>query len=214
MVASHHGRSRLPVGMPPAPGNSAESDVLLIQSMMQGDASAMSALYDRYAAAVLGLAMRITRERADAEEVVVDTFAQAWRDAARFETDRGSVSSWLATIARSRALDLLRSRSRRSRIVEGASREAIVTPAGMGSGFASPVVDILADERTRYVQAALASLPEVQREALELAYFDGLSQSEIADRLAEPLGTVKTRVRLGLRKLRELLSPLGPGAVA
>ncbi len=174
----------------------------------------MSVLYDRYASSIMGLALRITRERADAEEVVVDTFAQAWREAARFEAGRGTVTSWLATMARTRALDLLRSRARRTRIADAAESEAVTAPSAMGSGFPSPVVDILADERTRRVQAALAVLPEQQRAALELAYFDGLSQSEIAERLAEPIGTVKTRVRLGLRKLRELLAPLGPGAVA
>jgi RNA polymerase sigma-70 factor (ECF subfamily) len=171
----------------------------------------MSPLYDRYAAALLGLALRITREQADAEEVVVDTFAQAWRDASSFQPGRGSVAAWLATIARSRALDLLRSRARRGRLGDAAADQADLEPAGMGGGFASPVAGVLSDERTRLVQQALARLPDAQRTTLELAYFQGLSQAEIAERLQEPLGTVKTRMRLGLRKLRELLAPLGPG---
>lgn len=179
---------------------------------MRGDGTAMSQLYDRYGAAVLGLAMRITHERADAEDVVVDTFAQVWRDARRFESHRGSVASWLATIARSRALDLLRSRGRRNRLDDAASSG--FTNPGMGAPPPSPMAATLADERSRRVEAALATLPDAQRTALELAYFDGLSQSEIAERIDAPLGTVKTRMRLGLRRLRELLKPLSPGATS
>ncbi len=174
----------------------------------------MSALYDRYAPVVLGLALRITREQADAEEVVVDTFAQVWRDAARFQPERGSVAGWVATIARSRALDLLRSRGRRRQLGDAAEAEGRVAPPAMGSAAPSPIGALLSDERTRQVRIALDALPASQRGALELAYFDGLSQSEIAQRLAEPLGTVKTRMRLGLRRLRELLAPLGPGGTA
>lgn len=180
---------------------------------MRGEQAAMSMLYDRYAAGVLGLALRITREQADAEDVVVDTFAQVWRDAARFQGDRGSVGAWLATIARSRALDLLRSRGRRNKLDDAATAEVNVAPAAMGMPTPSPMAALLADERSRRVQTALATLPPAQRSALELAYFEGLSQSEIAERLDEPLGTVKTRMRLGLRRLREVLAPLGPGGM-
>ena len=181
---------------------------------MRGEQAAMSSFYDRYAPVVLGLALRITREQADAEDVVVDTFAQVWRDAARFREQRGSVSAWVATIARSRALDLLRSRGRRHRLDDAAEAEAGVAPPAMGASTPSPMGNLLADERTRRVHSAMATLPPAQRSALELAYFDGLSQSEIADRLNEPLGTVKTRMRLGVRRLRELLAPLGPGGTA
>lgn len=185
-------------------------DSALVLGMTTGDASAMSALYDRYAPGLLGLALRITREQADAEEVVVDTFAQAWREAARFEVGRGSVAAWLVTIARSRALDLLRARSRRGRLDDAAEAER-AAPVAMGSGFVSPIASVLADERARKIQDALLVLPDAQRTAIELAYFEGLSQSEIAERLHEPLGTVKTRLRLGLRKMRELVAALGPG---
>ena len=174
----------------------------------------MSTLYDRYAPGVLGLALRITREQADAEDVVVDTFAQVWRDVARFEVGRGTVSAWVATIARSRALDLMRSRGRRQRLDDAAEAEAGTAPAAMGTATPSPMANLLADERSHRVKAALETLPTPQRASLELAYFEGLSQSEIAERLNEPLGTIKTRTRLGLRHLRELLAPLGPGAVA
>lgn len=185
-------------------------DSSLVLAMTQGDTAAMSTLYDRYAPGLLGLALRITREHADAEEVVVDTFAQAWREAARFEAGRGTVAAWLVTIARSRALDLMRARSRRVRLTDAAEVETTSPPA-MGSGFASPMAAVMADERSRRIRDALLALPDAQREALELAYFEGLSQSEIADRLDQPLGTVKTRLRLGLRKMRELVVALGPG---
>lgn len=194
---------------------SATDDTALVQAMTRGDAEAMSALYDRYAPNLLGLALRITREQADAEEVVVDTFAQAWRDAARFEAGRGSVAAWLATIARSRALDLVRSQVRRGRLADAAEAEGASSNApAMSSGFVSPVANLLADERSRRIRDALMVLPDTQRAALDLAYFEGLSQTEIAERLGEPLGTVKTRVRLGLRKMRELLAGLGPEGYA
>jgi len=189
-------------------------DAVLLAAMTQGDAAAMSQFYDRYAPAVLGLALRITREQADAEEVVVDTFAQVWRDASQFEAARGSAAAWIATIARSRALDLVRSRGRRHRLGDAADAMAPVAAPAMGAATPSPMAAVLDDERSRYVRAALAGLPESQRSALELAYFDGLSQTEIAERLDEPLGTVKTRMRAGLRRLRDVLAPLGPGGVA
>lgn len=189
-------------------------DSTLISAMIQGDEGAMSTFYDRYAPGVLGLALRITREHADAEDVVVDTFAQVWRDVGRFEAQRGSAAAWLATIARSRALDLLRARGRRRNLDNAAESEVSVAPPAMGSRPPSPMADLLADERSRRVQAALGTLPPLQRTPLELAYFEGLSQSEISERLQEPLGTIKTRMRLGLRRLRELLAPLGPGGIA
>ncbi len=185
-------------------------DDALVHAMAQGDADAMARIYDRWSAPLFGLALRITREKADAEEVVVDTFAQAWRDAARFETGRGSVGAWLAMIARSRALDLVRSSTRRNRLNDSATVESADAPVGMGSRLPSPSAHVEDDERARRVREALDALPAAQRATLELAYFEGLSQTEIAERLAEPLGTVKTRVRLGLRRLREALAPLGP----
>jgi len=190
------------------------SDHDLVAAMTRGDEGAMSVLYDRYAPGLLGLALRITRELSDAEDVVADAFAQAWRDAARFQVDRGSVAAWLATITRSRALDLIRSRGRRHRLDDAATAEASNVPAAMGAPPPSPVAAVLADERSRKVQSAMDTLPMVQRTALELAYFEGLSQSEIAERLNEPLGTVKTRTRLGLQRLRDLLSQLGPEVTA
>ncbi len=167
----------------------------------------MGTLYDRYGQVLYAVAYRIVGQRADAEEVVLDAFAQAWREAGRFETARGSVAGWLTTIARSRALDLVRSRSRRERITATAAAERPDTSPAMGGWREDPSSAVDLSERRRQVQLALEVLSPPQRRAIELAYFEGLSQSEIAERLQEPLGTIKTRVRLGMQKLREYLRP-------
>jgi RNA polymerase sigma-70 factor (ECF subfamily) len=153
------------------------------------------------------VAYRIVGERADAEEVVLDAFAQAWREAPRFEASRGSVAGWLTMIARSRALDLVRARSRRDRITTTAASARPDWPLAMGERGPDPAAGVDHVERRREVRQALESLSAPQREAIELAYYEGLSQSEIAERLQEPLGTVKTRIRLGMQKLREALRP-------
>lgn len=200
--------------MADAPHPRSTTDTDLVAAMARGAQGAISALYDRYGAGLFGLALRITRERSDAEDVVIDAFAQAWRDAGTFRTDRGSVAAWLATITRSRALDLVRGRGRRERAHDAALAQAATEPAAVGRAPVSPTDAVLADERSRLVAAALEQLPEPQRQAIELAYFEGLSHSEIATHLAAPLGTVKTRVRLGLAKLRDLLAPLGSGGAS
>jgi RNA polymerase sigma-70 factor (ECF subfamily) len=186
------------------------SDVELLGATASQDAQALAALYDRYAAGLNGLALRITGDAADAEEVLGDVFAQVWRDAGRFDPSRGSVASWLVTITRSRALDTVRARGRRARLAESAAREAPVNPAAMGGPPELADAMTYAGEREAHVRSALDALPEEQRQVLELAYFEGLSQSEIAARLATPLGTVKTRARLAFVKLRDLLRPLAP----
>jgi RNA polymerase sigma-70 factor (ECF subfamily) len=154
------------------------------------------------------VAYRIVGERADADEVVIEAFAQAWREAGRFEPGRGSVAGWLTMIARSRALDLVRARSRRERITGTAAADQPEEPPAMGAWQGDPADSLDRSERRRQVLAALAELSPPQRKAIELAFFEGLSQSEIAERLNEPLGTVKTRVRLGMQKLRDLLRPV------
>ena len=156
---------------------------------------------------LFAVAYRIAGQRADAEEVVLEAFAQAWREAPRFEAGRGSVAGWLTTIARSRALDLVRARSRRDRLTATAAADRPGTSPAMGDFRPDPAGALDNDERRRQVRQALETLSAPQRQAIELAYFEGLSQSEIAERLQEPLGTVKTRVRLGMQKLRECLRP-------
>jgi RNA polymerase sigma-70 factor (ECF subfamily) len=181
--------------------------------MAAGEDAALGDLYDRYGRTVYALALAIVREPADAEEVVVDAFGQAWRSAASFDAARGSVGAWLATIARTRALDTVRARGRRARAHDRAallSDDGVAAPIATTGSDPSRAVE-LGDAR-RLVSQALAVLSSPQRVAIELAYFEGLSQSEIAERLSEPLGTIKTRIRAGMEKLRGLLGPLVEGA--
>jgi RNA polymerase sigma-70 factor (ECF subfamily) len=173
--------------------------------MAAGDEQAFGALYDRRHALVHGVVLRIVRRREDVEDVVEETFWQAWRQAGRFEPSRGAVQTWLLTIARSRALDRVRSLSRlREEPLDAADGGVAAQQAMAGD----PGMDAEASERRTIVLAALADLPPEQREALELGYFSGLSQSEIAERTGQPLGTVKTRMRLAMQKLRGRLQVL------
>jgi RNA polymerase sigma-70 factor (ECF subfamily) len=188
----------------PTPG---PRDVDLVLRMAQGDERALGQLYDRFGSVMYAVAFRVVGQPADAEEVVMEGFSQAWREAPRFDQARGSVAAWLTMMTRSRALDLIRSQSRRERITDTAAREEPVSGPAMSAGFPSPGATVLDDERKKAVSAAMAALSPPQRQAIELAYYEGLSQSEIAERLKEPLGTVKTRMRLGMQKLREALRP-------
>ncbi len=189
--------------------NASYEDLELVAAMARGDERAAATLYDRHSAVMYGLALRMVGEGADAEEVVLEAFAQAWRDAERYDTSRGSVVGWLTTIARTRALDLIRARGRRAKMTESAATQ-LDAPAAMGEGFRS--ADALVDDadRASAVATALNGLPDAQRRAIELAFFEGLTHPEVAERLREPLGTVKTRIRLGMQKLRDMLSGLAP----
>ena len=193
--------------------NAPAPDRQLVERMARGEDRALGDLYDRYGKTLYALALAIVREPADAEEVVVDAFGQAWRSATSFDPARGSVGAWLATIARSRALDLVRARGRRAKIHE---RAAQLSDGGVATPIAAAGIDpgrgAEQSEARLLVGRALGALPEPQRVAIELAYFEGLTQSEIAERLAEPLGTIKTRMRAGMEKLRGLLGPLLEGA--
>ena len=176
-------------------------DTLLVQQMAHGDERALGELYDRHGRVMYTLAYAIVGERADAEEVVVDTFGQAWRGATQFDPGRGSVGAWLSTIARTRALDLVRARGRRARVLERAA--AVADEDTSHANLADR--DAEQSEASSMVRRGLDALPAAQRQAIELAYFGCLSQSEIAAKLGEPLGTIKTRIRDGMKKLRELL---------
>jgi RNA polymerase sigma-70 factor (ECF subfamily) len=188
-------------GVPARAAEDREQDRAALARMAQGDGDALAELYDRHARPVYSLALRILRDVRDAEDIVQEVFAQAWRQATRYSASRGVVAAWLLTLARSRAIDRLRARRAR--------------PEGVGDErAASHVVDreppidwqLLSSEQTARVRAALDDLPTLQRVAVELAYFEGLTHVEIADRLEQPLGTVKTRIRLALGKLRETLA--------
>ncbi|MDX2192163.1 MAG: sigma-70 family RNA polymerase sigma factor [Gemmatimonadales bacterium] len=197
-----------------APDPAADPDLELLLRAAGGHEPSVAALYDRHVDRLYAVAHRITGERADAEEAVLEGFAQAWRDAARFDRERGSVTAWLTLIVRSRALDLVRARGRRQRAIDAAARDAGDLGApGMSGWTPNPAADAERGERATRVRAAVALLSPPQRHAMELAFFEELSHTEIAERLGEPLGTIKTRVRLGMQKLREMLEPLhGDGA--
>jgi RNA polymerase sigma-70 factor (ECF subfamily) len=177
-------------------------DVALIRRMCDADETALGALYDRWVRSLYSLVFHLLKDADEAEDVVEETFWQAWRKASSYEPSRGAVSTWLLTIGRRRALDRLRARGRR--------REESMTQLGALADVASPVPDpsqmTEGSERRSHVQAALRGLPDEQREVLELGYFEGLSQTEIAELTGQPLGTVKTRMRLAMQKLREPLS--------
>jgi RNA polymerase sigma-70 factor (ECF subfamily) len=200
-------RSRLDAcDMHSAGSLSPAADRELVARAATGDERAMSDLYDRYGTVLYAVAYRVVGQRADAEEVVVEAFTQAWRDASRFEAARGSVAAWLTMIARSRALDLVRARGRRDKLAASAALSGLDAGPAPSAGE-NPADRAEDDERRRMVRQAIEALSPPQRQAIELAFFEGLSQSEIAARLNEPLGTVKTRVRLGMQKLRESLRP-------
>lgn len=175
------------------------------------DHRALADLYDRHVRPVYSLAVRIVRNHADAEDIVQEVFVQAWRQASRFDPARGSIASWLLMITRSRAIDRLR----RGRALATRIQEASIEPEARRCDVAdSPEIAVLGDEETRRVRRALERVPVDQRAAIELAYFEGLTHSEIANRLNQPLGTVKTRIRLGLIRLRDEIfrdTPAGQG---
>lgn len=195
--------------MPTQPAGVHSPDSAVVALAASGDERALGELYDRYGGMAYSLACAIVGEHADAEEVVADAFAQIWRSAAGFDPARGSVAAWIATITRTRALDLVRSRTRRARVLEDA---AVVTDEGETLVLA-PTLEAAdrgaeLSETSAIVQRSLAELSAPQRRVIELAYFGGFSQSEIAAQLSEPLGTVKTRMRAALEKLRQSLRPV------
>src|SRR6476469_8845678 len=177
------------------------SDEAVVALCARSDEIALAELYDRYGGVAYGLARRIVRDDALAEDVVQDAFLGIWRGAARFVPERGKASTWILTLVHRRAVDLVRREERRR--TEALPESEPVAPTGAADDELW-----LRLERER-VQAALAQLPGPQREAIELAYYGGFTQSELAERLGEPLGTIKSRMFAGLRRLRELLADAG-----
>jgi RNA polymerase sigma-70 factor (ECF subfamily) len=171
----------------------------LVQAMRQGQIDALGVLYDRYAKLVYGLALRILSNAEEAEDVAQEVFLSLWHRQT-YDPSRGSLSSFLMTMTRSRSIDKLRSRNTGFRFLQrwkGLTREELSS--------STPLEQASISERSERVRHALAQLPEAEREILQIAYYEGLSQSEIAQRLNMPLGTVKTRSRQGLLKLRKIL---------
>ena len=182
------------------------ADLELVRRMAAGDESALGTLYDRYSPLLHAVALRIVGDPDDAEEVLEDAFWQAWRQAGRYEQARGGLSTWLVMIARSRAVDRVRARRRvREERWEEMPPATVET---QGDPAASPFDHAESDELRRMVGRAVATLPPEQRQTVELAYFRGMSQTEIAEATGQPLGTVKTRARLALQKLRDALVTL------
>ena len=176
------------------------SDEAVILAIAAGDQDALRALNQRYGHALAAVAERIVGDRADAEEIAADVLWQAWRQAVAFDRSRGSVGAWLMMLVRSRAIDRLRARKARE-IVRDQPLEQIDTP--------DATAEIHLAERRRVVESAMAKLQDNERSVLELAYFSDLSQSAIAERTGLPLGTVKSRIRGALIKLKEGLKTHG-----
>ena len=171
----------------------------LAARIASGDASALRSAYDEYAGRVLALALRIVRSKAEAEDVVQDTFLEVWRRASEFDGSRGELSSWIMAMARSRSIDKIRRAKVRARYAQAEPEQPPPSTPDEQAGQHRDGVKL---------RGLLETLPPEQRSALELAYFDGLTQQQIADRTGLPLGTVKTRLRLALEKLSTQLEAM------
>lgn len=179
------------------------SDEALVALVARYDDAALAELYDRYGRVAFGLALRVLRDHALAEDAVQDGFLAIWRSAARFLPERARARTWILTLVHRRAVDLVRREQRRP---DAAFDDDVEERVGSGG---SDEATWLSFERER-IAGALAQLPDPQREALELAYFEGFTQSELAERLGEPLGTIKSRIFNGLGRLRDLLQEAAP----
>lgn len=176
-----------------------ERDLECLLRLRSRDASGLETLYDAYGAQLYAVVVRIVRSPVEAEDVVQEAWAQVWKSAASYDAGRGTVAAWIMTVARSRALDRYRAAASRNRAVDRAETAMPAPPAGP-----DPAAHTEQAQLGRHMRAALDALPGEQREVLELAYWGGLSQSEIATQLGKPLGTVKSWTRQGLLRLREL----------
>jgi RNA polymerase sigma-70 factor (ECF subfamily) len=186
----------------PWPEGKQPPDAELMERILRRDSGALETLYDRYARPVYSLVLRISQQPASAEEIVQDVFLQLWKRADRFQISRGPLEPWLFTMARNRALDFLRLKREKQRRREDSVEDDLPIAA---IERPDPEGDIDLSRRAEKVRALLTSLPDAQRRAIELAFFEGLSHSEIAASMGEALGTVKSWIRSGLLRLRESL---------
>lgn len=173
--------------------------------MAEGDADALGALYDRYQRAVYALCARVTRDSGAAEEVTQEVFVRLWRGAASFEATRGRVSAWLLRIAHNLALNEVRRRQSRPVIAYDADWSLESASMADADREGDPAMAAWLREQAAAIRQALEQLPEAQRVAITMAFFDGLTQAEIAAATGDPLGTVKSRIRIGMQRLRDLL---------
>lgn len=201
MPSARRAQSTMPSPAEPEKRRSSSAiDAALIARISSRDDAALGELYDRYASMLLALARRVLGRQSDAEEVLQEVFLQVWNQAPRYDTRRSAVSTWLVLITRSRAIDRLRSRQVLDRTlgtVQQENRDLNTSPEGIRS--------VLWEQRRRRLDQALEELPAEQRQVLELAFYRGMTQSEIADGTGMPLGTVKTRTLLAMKKLRRSL---------
>jgi len=178
----------------------ADNDTSLVARMQQRDPRALAELYDRYGRAAYSLILRVVRDTGIAEDLVQETFLRVWNRVHGFDGQRGSIGSWLLAVARNRAIDYLRSAG-------GRERHAVeYEETGHPSLYCDMEKDILSSDKARVVKSAIQKLSPNQRQVIELAYFEGLSQTEMAERMGQPLGTVKTWVRTALKNLRDELA--------
>ncbi len=188
----------------PPPDKRQLEDARLLGRVAQGDKTAFAQLYDRLSRPLYATALRVVRDATEAQDIVHDTFVSVWEKADSFKASRGTVFAWALTLVRNRAIDRVRLRHRRAQLLTAS------VPSDFGydennSGPAANEAATLGDEATA-VRAAVSTLPADQKRALELAFFSGLTQRQIAEKLSEPLGTVKARIRRGLLKLRDSLA--------
>jgi RNA polymerase sigma-70 factor, ECF subfamily len=186
---------------PKPPSSAPPTDAQLVEAVRAGQTQALQAIYERYAATIYGIALQILQDPQEAQDVSQDVFTTLWRTDA-YNPERGALASYLAISARSRAVDRLRAKSRKLRLAERWGRIQVINSPP------STLEQVSLGERAERVRAALALLPETQRRILELVYFTGCTQAEIARQLALPLGTIKSSLRLGLVKLRRSLQDL------
>jgi RNA polymerase sigma-70 factor (ECF subfamily) len=186
-----------------AAADRARFDAELFRRMARSDREAFAQLYDRFSRPLYATALRILANAAEAEDIVQDVFLALWEKAGDFEPGRGTGFAWAVTLTRNRAIDRYRLRQRRSELLSrSAAEDAAIRPYGTGRHSAD---ELVLKERAGAVRAAIEALPAEQQLAVELAFFSGLTQQEIADKLREPLGTVKARIRRGLLRLRDIL---------
>jgi RNA polymerase sigma-70 factor (ECF subfamily) len=189
-------------------------DLTLMELVARRDASALDALYLRHASLVFALCLRILRSHAEAEEVLQEVFWELWRSSGRYAAERGSARVYLVQLARSRSLDRLRLRRRRETLLADAGGpSALAAELGGDGRMPNALAAAVSGEENRQVREALCELSEAERRAVTLSFFDGLSHAEIAAQLGEPLGTVKTRIRRALLRLRGLLMAPGNGGL-
>jgi RNA polymerase sigma-70 factor (ECF subfamily) len=185
-------------------GAGADDDEQLIEKVAQGDRSAFIAIYDRFSTPLYSLAIKMLANETEAEDLLQEVFLSVWNKASTFRADRGSAFSWVVAQLRNRAIDRIRSRHRRGELLEAHAPD--LEPSG--SATASSAENCEVSERAREVRSAMGQLSEEQRQVLRLAYFEGLTQVEIAQKLEEPLGTIKARAQRGMARMRTILKVL------